>query len=186
MALSFTGCATTAKRPPEAYTSEGFVFLHEKRQYASAIAAFEACIREHPKHSDAYHGLAQAQRAAGDPVLALANHNRAIELDPNRHDLYWERGVTYQVLNNHDEAIANFKMCLERNSRFGNPHIGLGQSYRAKGKPEQALPHNNQAIALNPRSDWFYRERGFTYKALGDGEHAESDFAKARELEQAK
>ena len=169
--------------PPDAYTSEGFEFLWKKRQFASAIASFEACLRDYPDHSDAYHGLALAQREAGDPSKAMANHDRAIELDPDRFDLYWERGVTRQRLNDHEGAIADFEACAERNNRFSNPHIGLGQSYRALGKPEDALRHNNQAIALDPRSDWCYRERGFTYQALGDRDRAEADFAKAKELE---
>jgi len=170
--------------PPKAYTTEGFAFLHRERQYSNAIAAFEACIREHPEYSDGYHGLAQAQREAGDPATALMNHDRAIQLDPERHDFYWERGVTYARMKNVDGAITNFEACLERNSRFANAQLGLGEAYRNKGDFQTALVHHNKAIALNPRSAWFYRERGNTYRAMENKEAADADFAKARELEQ--
>jgi tetratricopeptide (TPR) repeat protein len=175
-----------AAKSPEACTAEGFSLLHEKRQYASAIAAFEACIRAHPEHSDAYHGLAQAQRAAGDPVMALASHDRAIQLDPDRYDLYWERGVTYLGMGNSDGAITNFQACLERNSQFANAYLGLGQACRNKNDFKAALAHHDRAIALTPRSAWFYRERGNTYRKMGDNEKAEADFATARALEQNK
>jgi tetratricopeptide (TPR) repeat protein len=170
--------------PPAAYTTEGFAFLHRERQYSNAIAAFEACIREYPNYSDGYHGLAQAQREAGDPSRALLNHDRAIQLDPERHELYWERGVTYARMKNDDGAITNFEACLERNGRFANAHLGLGEAYRNKGDFKAALTHHDEAIALNPRSAWFYRERGNTYLKMGNKEDADADFAKARELEQ--
>jgi tetratricopeptide (TPR) repeat protein len=117
-------------------------------------------------------------------VPALANHDRAIELDPDRFDLYWERGVTCLQIKDFDRAITNFEACLERNSKFGNAHLGLGQALRNKGDSETALLHNNEAIALNPRSAWFHRERGYTYKMMGEKEKADADFTRAQELEQ--
>ena len=173
-----------SQQPPKGYTSEGFALLHREKQYSNAITAFEACIREYPDHSDGYHGLAQAQREAGDPVTALKNHDRAIQLEPGRGDLYWERGVTYARMKNDDGAITNFVACLERNSRFANAHLGLGEAYRNKGDFKTALTHHDEAIALNPRSAWFHRERGNTYQKMGEQELASADFAQARELEQ--
>lgn len=179
---------TSHSLPPETYTSQGFELLFGKRQLASAIATFEACLREYPDYAEAYQGLAIAQRDAGDPAKAMHNHDRAIELDPERADFYWEKGVTCQRLNNHDAAITAFEMGLQWISRGGpgfapgNLHAGLAQSYRVRGDPQKALAHSEQAITLNPRSDWFYRERGFTYQALGNRERAEADFTTARDL----
>jgi len=176
---------TGRREAAKAASAEGFAFKRSG-QHAKAIAAFEAAIREDPNHSDAYHGLAQVQRDAGDPSTALVHHDRAIQLDPGRFDLYWERGVTCLRLKDYDAAVTNFVACLERNDRFGNAHLGLGEAYRAKGEFEKALAHHDQAIALKPDSDWFYRERGNTYRRMGEQQLAETDFAKARELQQNK
>ena len=169
--------------PPEAYTSLGFIYLHQQRQYSNAIATFQLCIREYPRYSDGYHGLAQAQREAGDPATALENHNRAIQLNPARHDLYWERGVTYLRLKNDDAAITDFEACLARKSEFASAYFGLGEAYRNKGDFQTALIHQNRGLALKPGSSAFYRERGYTYEKMGDKQSAATDFAKARELE---
>jgi len=163
--------------------ADGFAFKRSG-QNTQAISAFLAAIREDPDYSDAYHGLAQVERDTGDPASALVHHDRAIQLDPGRFDLYWERGVTHLRLKNYDAAITDFQACLERNSRFGNAHLGLGEAYRAKGDFQTALTHHDKAIALNPDSDWFYRERGNTYQKMGDQQRADADFAKARELQQ--
>jgi tetratricopeptide (TPR) repeat protein len=178
--------APVVRVPPPDYTSEGFALLHRQRKPAEAIAAFEACVREYPNHSDGYHGLAQAQREAGDPASALANHDRAIRLDPTRHGFYWERGVTQARLKNYEEAITNFVACLERNPRFGNAQLGLAEAYRNLGDFQTALAHHEKAIDLNPQSAWFHRERGNTYQRMGDRPNADADFAKARELERNK
>ena len=122
----------------------------------------------------------------GKPAEALAAHNRAIELEPQRHALYWERGVTYQQLKDYDAAIKDFEACLERNRRFANAHLGLGECYRLKGDLQKSLSELNQAIDLKPDSDWFHRERGNTYRAMGEQEKAEADFAKMRELQENK
>jgi len=169
----------------KAAVAEGFA-LKRKGQNAEAIAAFEAAIREDTNYSDAYHGLAQVQRETGNPSTALAQHDRAIALDPGRFDLYWERGVTYLRLKDYDAAITNFQACLERNKRFGNAHLGLGEAYRGKGDFQTALEHHDASIALKPDSDWFYRERGNTYRQMGEQQLADEDFARARELQQKK
>lgn len=168
----------------QAYCKQGYALLHKERRVAEAIATFETCLRFYPDYSDGHHGLAQALRNAGDSVRALASHDRAIEIAPERHDLYWERGVTWLDMKQYDAAITNFEACLERRIYFANGHLGLGMAWRGKGDYVEALLHHDEAIRLNPRSAWFYNERARTHQKKGDRESAEADFAKAREIEQ--
>jgi len=172
--------------PPQAYCKQGYTLLHKQRRVAEAISIFETCLRFYPDYSDAHHGLAQALRNSGDSVRALASHNRAIELDPDRHGLYWERGITWLQMNNYDGAITNFEACLERNIDFANAHLGLGMAWRGKGDYVEALLHHDEAVRLNPRSSWFYNERARTHQKKGDARSAEADFAKAREIDQSR
>jgi len=170
----------------DAYCRQGYHLLHRERRIAEAQAIFETCLRHYPDHADAHHGLAQALRNSGDSARALASHKLAIELDPDRHDLYWERGITYLQMNNHQGAITNFEACLERKMDFANAHLGLGMAWRGQGDYVEALLHHDEAIRLNPRSSWFYNERARTHQRKGDTQGAEADFAKAREIEQGK
>ena len=94
--------------------------------------------------------------------------------------------MTCLRLKDYDAAITNFEACLERNSRFGNAHLGLGEAYRFKGDFKMALVHHDKAIALKPDSDWFYRERGNTHQNMGNQQLADADFAKARDLQAMK
>jgi tetratricopeptide (TPR) repeat protein len=168
------------------YCRQGYHLLHQERRVADAIATFETCLQHYPDYSDAHHGLAQALRNSGDSERALASHNLAIELDPDRHDLYWERGITYLQMTNHQGAITNFEACLERKMDFASAHLGLAMAWREKGDYVEALLHHDEAIKLNPRSSWFYNERARTHQKKGDTSNAEADFAKAREIDRGK
>lgn len=188
------GAPPVAERTPppssaaKAIASQGFDLLLKKRDPAGAKAVFEACLREYPDYADAHHGLAVAQRETGDPATSLTNHDRAIELTPERADYYWWQAETYRRLNNHDAAIRTLERGLEakdtRLIRPGRLQVALAQSYRAQGNFLKALEYNEQALALNPESKWYYRERGYTYRAMGDRERAEADFARGRESQE--
>ena len=117
--------------PPSAFTAEAFAF-HRDRQYSNAIAVFEACIKQYPEFSDAHHGLAQSLREAGDPARALASHDRAIALDPDRFDLYWERGATHLtgMLAYYDPADT------PRDIEHHFPLFGVRSSYAVPGGGE--------------------------------------------------
>ena len=169
----------------EVIASKGFDLLLKKHDPAGAKAIFEACLREYPDYADAYHGLAVAQRDTGDPATSLTNHDRAIQLSPERADYYWWQAETYKRLNNHATAIEVLERGLNaKNTRLCRPgllQVSLAQSYRVQGDLQKALAYNDEAIALNPQSKWYYRERGSTYRALGDRERAEADFARGKE-----
>jgi tetratricopeptide (TPR) repeat protein len=159
--------------------------LFQKKDFSGAIAIFQDCIRDHPTYHDAYHGMAMALRDAGDPAKALPNHDRAIELSPQRADYYLVRGITCQRLKNHDAAIKTFELGLAaKDTRYCEPgflQAALAKSLRARGELQKALTFNTQAIELNPENDWLYLERAYTYLAMGQTERADADFATSKE-----
>jgi tetratricopeptide (TPR) repeat protein len=91
--------------------------------------------------------------------------------------------VTCQQMKDYSGAIRSYETCLGK-SDVCQRAPGLGEAYRALGDLKNSLEHLNQAIALKPDSDWFHRERGNTYRTMGNEQLAEADFAKMRELQQ--
>lgn len=177
---------TEPRLSAEVQSAKGFDLLLNQHDPEGARAIFEACLRDYPGYADAWHGLAVAQRDAGDDLaVSLRNHDRAIELAPDRADYYWWQGETYKRLKNHDAAIKTLERGLDAKNtkliRPGRLQVGLAQSYRAKNDLQRALKYNDEAVALDPESKWYLRERGYTYRALGDRERAEADFARGRE-----
>ena len=113
-----------------ALLERGFAYLDDK-DYANAVADAERALALDPNLGRAYNLRATARRAAGDTVGALADFTRAVELDP-RLENYFQRASTYQLLNRHQSAIADFGSALAFYPQ--EPHL-----YFARALSEAAL-----------------------------------------------
>ena len=49
---------------------------------------------------------------------SISDYSKAIELDPKNSYLYFGRGMSYEYLNQNEEALKNFKMSLELEPGF--------------------------------------------------------------------
>ena len=49
---------------------------------------------------------------------SIADYSKAIELDPKNSDLYFGRGMSYEYLNQNEEALKNLKMSLKLDPDF--------------------------------------------------------------------
>lgn len=124
--------------------------LHTLGRFEEAAATFSQVIELYPDDLPAYLELGYIQSAYfGDGDSALANYNRAIEIDPdsewalnNRCQLYYNRG-------NLDEAKADCDRCLELNGENRQCLIARGIVARDQGEPELALDFFAQALALD-------------------------------------
>jgi tetratricopeptide (TPR) repeat protein len=101
-----------ALQPSEAtvLVDRGFAYLDEK-DWARAIADASRALELNNKLARAYNLRATAVRATGDAAKAVEDLSRAVELDPNL-DNYFQRAATYQLLNDHQRAVADFDQAL--------------------------------------------------------------------------
>ncbi|MDB6030431.1 MAG: tetratricopeptide repeat protein [Verrucomicrobiales bacterium] len=173
--------AQPAPLPFRTYKTQamGFLLAHD---LPKAIKAFERCVELYPDEPEAHDGLARALKDAGNFPAALASHKRALELDPERVSFYWERGLTYMRAGQNDEAIRDFNACLERDATFADALNSLAILHRNQSKLDEALKFHNEAVALGPRRDDFYRERAVTLERKGDQQGASQDRIKAQQL----
>ena len=49
---------------------------------------------------------------------SIADYSKAIELDPKNSDLYFGRGMSYEYLNQNEEALKNLKISLKIDPNF--------------------------------------------------------------------
>ena len=64
---------------PMTYSNIGNAY-YASRQYARAIANYDAAIRLKPDYAGAYRNRAMAERASGKPAAAVADENKAKRL----------------------------------------------------------------------------------------------------------
>ena len=122
----------------------------------------------------------------GDSNKAIADLDRAIELNPDDEVAYRSRGVFHGEGGNHSQAIADLGKAIALKPNFaqayhsrGVAHISMGnyQAGRrndeaAMGSYEAAIVDLEKAIALNPKDALAYQHCSFAYRRIGQYEQA--------------
>jgi serine/threonine protein kinase len=130
-----------------------------------------------------YYDSAEAKSGKlNDTQGALADYNKAIELDPKYVDAYDSRGsLKLDKLNDTQGALADYNKAIELNDRYTFAYYNRGRLKVEKlNDPNGALADYNKAIELNPQYTDAYNGRG-NLKAdnLGDHPGALADYNKA-------
>jgi tetratricopeptide (TPR) repeat protein len=113
---------------------------------------------------------------------ALADLDRAIELNPDYAGAIAQRGLSYRDMGRYEEALADLDRAIELNPDYAWAIAQRGQTYRLAKRYEEALADFNRAIELNPNLDWAIAQRGVTYRLAKRYEEALADFNRAIEL----
>jgi len=132
--------------------------------------------------ADAHHLLGLAYSAIDQRAEALAEFDRALELNPRYVDALLNRAVTLNELGRTDEASTAFGAAQGLGavdhtgfsapvaSRLANMHAELGEAYIEAGGARQAIQQFEAAVALRPEFlDLLYR---LARLRLGDGDAA--------------
>ncbi len=125
--------------------------------------------------ADAYASRGTQHLTSGDYDRAIADFDRALELDP-RPESYYNRGVAYYSKNDVDKAIADWNNAINLNPRDGRAYRQRGNAYSIKGDYSLAMADYNRAIELEPTDAKAYYNRGLVFKARGEAAKATADF----------
>ncbi|NEQ40612.1 MAG: 1-deoxy-D-xylulose-5-phosphate reductoisomerase [Okeania sp. SIO3I5] len=105
--------------------------------------------KDRTKFNDFYQrGLAKYEQQ--DYQSALAEFDRAIDIDPNHIDAYIHRGDVKDKLEDYEGAIADYNQVINRDSTHPKAYYRRGNVLRKAGDNWGAIADYNQAIRLNP------------------------------------
>jgi tetratricopeptide (TPR) repeat protein len=96
--------------------------------YDRAIADYEAALQVEP---DAYTYNAHASiiSSLGQWDEAIEEYGQAIELDPDYPELYFNRGYTYKIIGETEQAIADFEQFLNFETHWNEEMVSMAQSH---------------------------------------------------------
>jgi len=90
-----------------------------------------------------------AKQTKGDLDGAIADHNRALELNPKSAGYYNNRGLAKRNKGDLDGAIADYDRALELNPKYAAAYSNRGDAKHAKGDLDGAIADYNRAVQLN-------------------------------------
>jgi len=150
---------------------------------------------EHPSvQATAYSNLGNfEQRNAGKDLRAAADSERyfqkAIELDPNFVDAWYNLGTLYDALGRYDDAMSTYEQVLALSPTHQTAMLNLANSYFRKGELAQAVEIQQRMV--NMGSDTMsvqakvsaLNNMGQVYRDAGDHASAQSSFLAAMQLD---
>ncbi|MBT3362673.1 MAG: tetratricopeptide repeat protein [Chloroflexi bacterium] len=139
-------------------------------------------IRPDYQLADAYYNRAMSYSETEEETNAMADFEKAIELDPNHAGAYNGRGYTYYEMNDLTNAIADFERAIELDPSYTDAYYNRGISYYQMDDLTNAMADFEKAIELDPNHADAYYNRGKAYLAQGEKVKAMLDFGKAIDL----
>ena len=91
-------------------------------------------------------GIAQGKK--GELDQAIADFNKALELNPRDARAYLGRGVAYGKKTQHDQAIADFTAALKFNPKLAKAYFGRAIAYTSQKNFDKAWEDVHKAQSL--------------------------------------
>ena len=168
------------------YLQRGIEAEQENRRN-DAIAYYNEVISSQPVNdlilAEAYCYRAYAYDSTGNHDLAIADYNKAIDLNPDFAYAYRNQAFTYERTGEMDPAINNYSKVIELNPSTSIPYSDRARAYRKKGETDLAIKDYRRAIDLNPHYVNNYYDLIIIWLQQQDWESAESVLVAARNKE---
>ena len=87
------------------------------------------------------------------PEKALADFNRAIELEPDRAGGYLGRANTLNTLQRYREALQDYDKTIELDPGLANAYVNRAVAYSHLGKNKKAIADYEKGLELDPKID---------------------------------
>ena len=126
--------------------------------------------------SSAFHDL-------GDLDRAIADLDKALQLNPRSPLAFIKRAAIFQEKGDFDRAITDYNSALAVPPKSAAAFYGRGEAYRAKNDFDRAITDYGSALRFDKNLTAAYRGRAKAYQAKGDLDTALSDFNGAVRLD---
>lgn len=145
---ALTSCKNFVARVPavaQGYSHLGNV-LHEKEDYAGAVAAFEQALKYAPGDKEVWNNLGYTYFCAGALDKALECFEKSLQLDPGYKHAWYNKGYAYHGADMLEQAVGCYRKAIDLDpgdrvlwNNYGNALYNLGKYAESIPKFVEAL-----------------------------------------------
>jgi TolB-like protein/tetratricopeptide (TPR) repeat protein len=170
----------------EAHISLAFVSLYYDRDWAKAEHEFRRGIDLNPNYASGHHWYAEFLSLVGRHEEAIAESERARELDPLSNIINTWVGSRYFFARQYDQAIEQYRSAVEMDPVFVPVHLVLGHALEQKQMYQEAVLELEKAASLSGGSPVYMASLAHAYGAAGSRSQARKVFDDLRSISKRK
>jgi len=143
----------TLEQNPNSYLAHGNLgnLLLKSGQMGEAEYHYREVIRIHPNSAEAWNNLGVVMSGRGNDIeREMEYYDRAIALDPNYVDAFFNKGNALMTHSRLAEAEACYRRALQLAPAFVQAHNNLGVSLMRQGKLNEAEAEFRTSLRLDP------------------------------------
>jgi TolB-like protein/DNA-binding winged helix-turn-helix (wHTH) protein/Tfp pilus assembly protein PilF len=151
----------------DAHAALAFVMYAFEWNWSEAGQQFRRAIELNPNYGDAHHGYALFLETMGRRDEAIAEIDKALQLDPLTLPQKINAAGIYVCAGEYDRAIEQLRTVLVLNPKFAEAHFELGRIYVRRGMFEQGIEEIREGAKLTGGDVYSQRQLALAYAASG-------------------
>ncbi len=156
------------------------ILTYERNKvWKNDLTLWNDTVIKSPHKARPYNGRGLVFLHQGDLTKAMADLNKAVELNPSYAEAYNNRGLVYGNQRKYPGALTDFTKAIKLDPTDSQAYNNRGFIYAAQGDLTHALQEINKAIELNPDYADAYYNLGKIYTLQGKLSQAISGYNNA-------
>ncbi|MDA9238681.1 tetratricopeptide repeat protein [Planktomarina sp.] len=158
------------------------VQLYSQGQFQQVLDTTFHLLKQFPKSVTLFNISGAAHAGLGQHTDAITSYKKAITIEPNYVDAYYNLGFALREKGNLEEAVKNFNKVILLNPNYVDAYNNVAVTLEKQGKLEEAVISYNKAISIKPDYADAYFNMASTLEAQGKLEEAIGAYKKTLDI----
>ena len=147
------------------------------------VELLEQLVEKFPNDTQAHMGLGIAYFNRDEDKMAIAEFQKAVEIDSDFAPTYNMLGYAYREIGDYEQSEEAFQNYIRLIPDEANPHDSMADLYTKMGRHQDAISHYQKALELNTKFAFSQRKIGDNLVFMGQYDEGRSAYRKAAEIE---